>query len=429
MARSELSVLHFSLSDLEGGAARAALRTHVALRNAGARSHVLVRSKVSDDPGVEVVDPLPVWESRRRRIRRLLPPGNRLPEPIATFNFDVEQDYDERSLHRFAGDVDVLCLHRITRFLTVRQIRGLYEHYRCPLVWVVLDQQPVTGGCHYSFGCTRYTESCGACPILESDDPNDVSHVIWERKRTLLDGIPLTFVTPSGDTEDWVRNSSLFGLHRVERIPLPIDADVFRPVEQAAAREVLGIPLEAKVVLLAAAALHAPRKGTALGLEALRKLEQLADTDLRRRLFVLAAGEKSEEAIAASSFPGRAIGPLSDELALALVYQAADAFLSPSVADAGPMMVPEALLTGTPVVAFELGYASDLITDPAVGAVAAPKDVEGLARGLHETVLRRRDPDACRSAALGFASDRVAAAHLELYTSLTNEAAAPGGRR
>jgi glycosyltransferase involved in cell wall biosynthesis len=170
--------------------------------------------------------------------------------------------------------------------------------------------------------------------------------------------------------------------------------------------------------LLAAAALHASRKGTALGTEAVRRLVDLYEPETSERLFMLTAGEGSAETLAATGLPGRAVGLLADEVSLALVYQAADVFLSPSLADAGPMMVPEALLCGTPVVAFELGYARDLITDPAAGAVVPADNVEALAQGLRETLDRHGDQQACRQAALAFAADDVAAAYLELYGSL-----------
>ena len=416
-SRAPLRVLNFSLSDAQGGAARAAYRTHSALLRAGADSRLLVRDRHSSDPTVELVDAIPRWESRKRRLAAKLPLRRSTPEPTATFNFDEPQAFDERSLFR-AGDVDVVSFHRITRFLTVRQMRAISERYGCPLVWVVLDQQPVTGGCHYSLDCDRYTARCGQCPQLRSAEPGDASRRLWERKHRLLTDLPIVFIAPSSDTDRWVRTSSLFGGHRVERIPLPIDAGVFRPVDRRAVREILGLPGDAKVVLLAAAALHASRKGTRHGTEAVRRLFEDGDPATRERLFLLTAGVGSDETLQEAGVRGRSIGLVSDELSLALLYQAADVFLSPSVADAGPMMVPEALLCGTPVVGFALGYARDLVVSPQTGAVAPPGDVAALARGLRETLALEPRPDACRDAAIEFAAERVAAAHLDLYRSL-----------
>lgn len=417
-----LSVLNFALSDLEGGAAKAGYRTHTALREAGVDSRLIVRSKVSDDPYVQAVAPLPRWESRRRRLRAHLPlvrPG-RLPEATETFNFDLRQDFDRRSLFAFErGRVDVVCLHRITRFLTVRQIRELHEHYRCPVVWVLLDQNPLTGGCHYSFDCEGYTRQCGRCPQLESDDPADHSHTIWLRKRADLTDLPITFVAPSSDTLDWLRASSLYRDRPAERIPVPIDAEVFRPLDRNVARTVLDLPADATIVFVGAAYLPGRRKGARQAVEALTRLAALVDEGMRGRIFVLVAGDGAGALLAELPFPGKALARLHDELSLALAYQSADVYLSPSVADAGPMMVPEALLCGTPVVAFEVGYARDLVTSPDVGALAPTGDTDALADALLETLTRTPSPASCRRAAEHFGPGRVAAAHVALYRSLS----------
>jgi glycosyltransferase involved in cell wall biosynthesis len=412
-------VLHLSLSDLEGGAAKAAFGTHVALREAGHDSRMLVRSKVSDDPWVEAVAPLPPWESRRRRLLRRLPlPRPSFPEPTQTFNFDVEQDFDERSL--FRQDADVLCIQRITRFLTVRQIRALHEHYRRPLLWVLHDQFPVTGGCHFSLGCSGFTERCGRCPQLRSDDPDDPSRELWLRKQRELLGLPLTFVAPSSEAERWVRESSLFGEHPVARIPQPIDVDVFRPAPQSSAREILRLPSEASVILLGAPDAAVERKGGRYALEALARLAERLPRD---DVFLLVLGWNGEELLAQAPFPGQALDRLHDEVAMALVYQASDVFLSPSIGDSGPMMVPESLLCGRPIVAFRVGCAPDLLTRPEHGALAEPRDSDGLAEGLLDVLGRGRDEAACREAALGYEPSRVAAAYAELCESVS---AGPG---
>jgi glycosyltransferase involved in cell wall biosynthesis len=413
---SALSVLHLSLSDLEGGAAKAAYMTHAAMRRAGTDSQMIVRNKVTKDVDVHIPGPIERWESRRRRLRARLPHGRtRLPEPTATFNFDVPQDFDLASVLRLEpGSVDVVLVHRITRFLTVREIAAVHEHYACPLVWVLHDQFPVTGGCHYSSPCEGFMQSCGRCPQLRSDDPKDRSREIWRRKERWLTGLPLTFVAPSKDALDWVRKSSLFREYPVEEIVQPIDADVYRPVGRAAPRTVLGLPREALVILVGAPDLKVPRKGGREALDALGRLEGV-------EAHLLVVGDYSADFLADAPFPGLALGRLGDDLALALAYQAADVFLSPSVADAGPMMVPEALLCGTPVVAFGIGCAPDLLLRPELGRVAPLGDTAALAEAVAES-LRIPDTDeartARRAAALHYESGRVGREYVALCERL-----------
>jgi glycosyltransferase involved in cell wall biosynthesis len=370
---------------------------------------------------VREVAPLPVWESRRRRAAARLRPPPPLPEATATFNFDLPQDFDERSLLD-QDTPDVICVHRITRFLTVRQLARLHEHYRRPLVWLLHDQYAVTGGCHFSFDCDGFTRACGSCPQLRSSDPNDRTHELWLRKQRYLAELPITFVAQSREALRWVERSSLFAARRVELIRQPIDVDVFRPLDRVVAREILRLPREARVVLLGSYDLRVERKGTRHAVEALR----LLDDDIRRDLWVLAVG-KYPETLDGIDLPKRWLGVLHDDIALALLYAAADVFVSPSLADSGPMMVAESLLCGRPVVAFSIGLATDLVTDDAIGRLAAPADVRGLADGISSVL--RAGPDeheqVRRASAADCAPASVAAAYAELFRSLSGEAAVP----
>jgi glycosyltransferase involved in cell wall biosynthesis len=422
-----LSVLHLATSDLDGGAARGAYRTHSALTRVGVDSHLLVRRKLSIDPHVHEVAPAPKWESRRRRVRARLPLLNpRLPEPTETFNFDVTQDFDASSLFDFPTGPDVLCVHRITRFLTVRQLRELYEHYRVPLVWVMHDQSAVTGGCAFSYDCEGFKHRCGRCPQLRSSDPEDASRRLWLRKHRDLAGLPLTFVGQSRTAVRWVQESSLFGSRETVLLPQAVDADIFRPLDAAGARARLRIPAEAKVIFVGAAYLKGPRKGSTFAVEALTRLAALPEAeDMRDALFVLAVGDGGAELVEATPLPGKAMGVLHDDLAIALLFQAADVFLSPSLADSGPMMVTESLLCGRPVVAFATGVAADLITSAESGSLVPLGDGEALTAGLLATLQRERDAReeaVCREAASHFSYERAGASYAQLLSSLASRA-------
>jgi glycosyltransferase involved in cell wall biosynthesis len=401
-----LRILHFSTGDNAGGAAQAALRLHAALADAGHDSRMIVRQKGSGRADVLEVPPyVNPWRARARRLLR-----RREPTPPPAFNLDVTPDI-RRDLFYSAGDVDVVVLHSITRLLTVREIRSIHEHYRAPLVWALADQAPLTGGCHYSYDCDGYTARCGRCPQLASDREDDRSRTVLERRLELLSPLPIVFAAASSGVENWVRRSAAFGHHRVERIPAISDDRVFRPFDRRAARDLLEVPQDASVVLLGAGNLVHPRKGVVdYAVPALRLLDE-------PRLFVLTVGARGDELELAC--PSRALGPLSDPVAIALAYQAADAYLCPTIADAGPLMIPESLLCGTPVVAFDVGYAVDLVRDGETGYVVRSREPRDLATALHELLGRAGEMrDACRAAPAHHAPARVVDAHVRLYRSL-----------
>ena len=416
MTERPLRILHFSTADTAGGAAQAAYRLHVALAEAGHDSRMIVRQKGSDRPDVIEVPPyLNVWRARGRRLARQRP---EVPPPA--FNLDITPDVRRDLFYMYAPDeIDVVVLHSVTRLLTVRDIRSIYEHYGAPVVWVLADQAPLTGGCHYSYECDGYTARCGWCPQLGLRRERDRSRIVLERRLELLSELPIVFVAASSGAMNWVRRSTAFSSHCVERIPAITDERVFRPFDRRAARELLHVPEDVVVVLLGAGNLLHPRKGVVdYGLPALRRLRGLGPDC---NVFVLAVGAHGDELLDLLPCPGRALGALSDPVAIALAYQAADVYLCPTIADAGPLMIPESLLCGTPVVAFDVGYALDLVRDGETGYVVRSREPEDLATALHE-VLRHPAPErlraACSAAPAHHAPARVVDAHTRLYRTL-----------
>jgi glycosyltransferase involved in cell wall biosynthesis len=69
-----------------------------------------------------------------------------------------------------------------------------------------------------------------------------------------------------------------------------------------------------------------------------------------------------------------------DELIKA--YQSAYIFVCPSLEDSGPLMVNQSIMCGTPVVAFNMGSASDLVKTGETGNLAQYADIHDLAKGI-----------------------------------------------
>lgn len=424
-----MRILHFSTDDITGGAAKAAYRLHTAMGESGQQSHMAVLRKRSGDDSVTQAPPrLPhPWRSRFERLTQHIP-GIRRQQLVAsyTFNFDLEPganlpgllaSYDEKP--------DIVCLHWISGLLNVQSIRLLHERYQCPLVWVMADQEPMTGGCHYSFGCEGFTKQCGCCPQLDSKKDRDHSHRTWVQKKQSLADLPICFVAPTSWGKKKIKQSSLFRQHRIEQIPYPIDPQTFRPIDQQIARDLLHLPKDKKVLFFGATYLEDRRKGMTQLIEALSKLATLIDaskTLKRDDLFLLVAGLNGQQLMNKLPFPGKHIGHLNDELMLALAYQAADLFICPSIEDAGPMMIPEAMMCGTPVVAFQAGGAPDLVESMKSGYLAALADVDDLSRGIYDLLMAdnwQTMRDLAQKTALSFHKPTIVVAHhLELYREL-----------
>ena len=245
---------------------------------------------------------------------------------------------------------------------------------KVPVVWTLHDTWAFTGGCHYTGNCDGFRKECGNCPQLGSTRDNDLSHTLWRRKHEVFSRMNLTVVAPSRWLADVARQSSLFAGRRVEVIPNGLDTDFFKPVEKRAAKAYLGIDPARPVLLFGAQWLTDRRKGGDLLCDAIARLDFPCT--------LLTFGEGKLPLATNELVTVRALGTLSDDISLAMMYSAADVFICPSREDNLPNTVAEALACGTPCAAFDVNGLPDMIDHQRTGWLAKPFDPADLAAGI-----------------------------------------------
>ena len=414
--------LLLSTSDIAGGAARAAYRLHLGLLECGVDSRMLVQQRLSAH--ATVTGPRGRWEKVRAKAAPHLdrvPLEVRRVQPRAAWS----NQWLENPVAANAGraGADLLHLHWVSGgFVPIRFPWGR----ELPTVWTLHDMWPFTGGCHYDQECGRYRGSCGRCPLLDSERERDYSRVTWKRKARAWADREMTIVAPSRWLAECARGSSLMRERRVEVIPNGLQLDRYRPIPKSQARQLLGLPLDRRLIAFGAVASTSdPRKGYDLLVPALRRLSAASTVPTGVLVFGASAPERPDE----FGMPSWFLGELSDDVSLALVYSAADAFAAPSRQDNLPNTVLEALACGTPSVAFDVGGFPDLIGHMEDGFLARPFDVDDLARGLQLLVesseLREEWGRRARAKAVAqFSLSLQASRYIELYSELLG-----GGRR
>jgi glycosyltransferase involved in cell wall biosynthesis len=428
-----MKILHLATQDRGGGGADAAYRLHRNMRSAGMDSRMLVLRKLSDDSSVvDISSRLTVadrWrrihhEVRRRYLRRRF---------RASRYFYVDSAGmvpAAQLLSRFPFQPDAIIAHWISGFADAGTLRAISQLSRTPVLWYLLDMGPLTGGCHYTFGCPGFLQQCGNCPQLAGGrGENDLSRRQWRRRMLALQDADITAVAGSSWLRSQLEVASLFHNQRHETILLGVDVDTFRPVPQNEARARLGLPADRTIVFFGASSLHEERKGIRYLLQSLTLLHAMLDDDasLRERILVVTAGKMANATELDVAFEHRHIGFLEGDDSLSAAYQAADVFVSPSVEDAGPMMINEALLCGTPVVSFDMGVAADLVHSGQTGYRATLRDARDMAEGLRR-VLELSDEASnamrarCRILGLQLCHPRV---QIDAFASLCEELTQP----
>jgi glycosyltransferase involved in cell wall biosynthesis len=407
------------------GAGTAAYRLFRGLRALDSEATFLARSRVHPEPVVPIEQLHPSLVSVYARMEKRTTEAEirMMQERKATgaiFWSDNRRDYPiARVINRFGADV--VNLHWVgAGFVPIRALPRI----QAPIVWTMHDWWAFTGGCHMPMDCTRYEAACGACPQLASTDPHDESHAILRAKQRAWRGLNLTIVTPSHALGDAVRSSALLGDQRVVVIPNGIDTAQFRPLPRAAARAELGLAPERRYILTGAWNIVSDRrKGFDLLQEALGHLDGMAGRDA---VTLLVVGSSQPESPAPSPLPVQYLGQIASEAQMNAVYAASDVFVLPSRQENLPNMIMEALASGTPAVAFDIGGNGDMIAHEQNGYLAPAFDTAALAAGIRwalEHPAPEQAAGAARDTVLAqFDIAQVAARYQALYAEVVDHA-------
>ncbi len=367
-----MKVIHLSSFDIVGGAARAAYRIHQSLKNAGVDSQMLVQYKKGSDSAVSSVE-----GKLRSRLKSSL---DALPLKIYSdrknwFSLQWFPDSIAKKVDRI--NPDIINLNWICNgYISVKTL----AKFNKPLVWTLQDLWAFTGGCHYSYGCERYLQSCGNCPQLKSDKTTDLSNWNWKRKASAWKNLNLTIIAPSSWMAKCATSSSLFKEMRVEVIPFGLDTTIFKPIEQRLARERFNLPQDKQLVLFGAInATGDVRKGFHLLQTALKSLSQ---TEWQNQIELVIFGSERPENPIDLGFPSHYLGFIQDDFLLRLVYSAADVMIAPSIEEAFGQTASESIACGTPVVVFAQTGLADIIDHQQNGYIANYRDTDDLAKGI-----------------------------------------------
>ena len=320
------------------------------------------------------------------------------PMPVKDILAAITKPYDV---------VYILFWQEMLSFETVRQI---YRKLKCQIHFRCVDYSPMAGGCHFVGDCEGYKTGCGQCPGFKHSRKYDYSHFnVMYRKEVYDEVKPIVY--GNNYMQGFYNKSYLLtDYDRKEQVYPLVNNDFYYQRDVTESRGQFGIGKEKKfVIFFGAQSLNDVRKGFKYLLQALQIFAAKLSYKEKAEVLLLIAGRDIESIKSELPFDYQYIGYVSPTK-LPFVYSAASIFVSPSVNDAGPSMVNQSLSCSTPVIAFEMGTALDMVKGHNTGYCAKLFDSVDLAEGIGkfykmplEDYLKVRKE--CRTIAMKYTSE------------------------
>lgn len=376
-----MKIINFSTFDIQGGAGSAAYQLHNTFKENGLESIMLVKYKKSNDDSVIMIGGK-FWQNKLfQQMKRnfityfifskflLIAKKIHQENLLEIINNDKPSVSFEQIVPHLKN-ADIICLHWIDNFLSTELIKKIKKFTNKPIIWVMQDLEPITGGCHYPGNCKKFMTKCDNCPIYKADKKNDRPARIWQQKKENLSSLGITFIAPSVWVAEKIKQCSLFKHNNIANILLSVDKNIFHSVDKSSTRKKLNLPADKKIIFFGAQNFNEQRKGFSLLSQAFNSLkEKIAknNPDSLSSILLISAGHDMESL--KHYFNHLHLGWIKNPSQLAAIYQSADVFVCPSIEDAGPVMINQAVACQTPVVSFDIGVARNLITSPNRGYI------------------------------------------------------------
>jgi len=235
---SNQSIVHFG-SHLGGGANRAGMRLHDALRKKGVESTFYFGDGSPPDDSYK-----PIFQNKSffwRNAAALATSWRSRQE--APGGFVTSPSWIRKTPIQAIGYTPkIVNLHWVPRWLDLPSFfRSLPKE--TPVVWTLHDFIPVTGGCHYPGDCEGFTIQCGNCPQQKVPSSSDATNKFFKLKKKLYRDSNLHFVGNSAWTTQQARRSGLLAHAKsITTINLGLNVTEYSPIDKTLAKRALGIP-------------------------------------------------------------------------------------------------------------------------------------------------------------------------------------------
>jgi glycosyltransferase involved in cell wall biosynthesis len=401
-----MRILQISTYDKGGGAEAIAWQLFSEYRRRGHRSTMVVGEKRTTDPDIisapsgstisfggwtaRLSQRLLPYEGRVRgawRMRRWLEayaahPTNWVQTQLGRENFNFPGTW--RLLELLKDSPDILHCHNLHGgwlpqggYFDLRALPWLSR--QVPTLITLHDTWMLSGHCAYTLGCDRWKTGCGQCPDLSIYPAllRDGTTFNWRRKKSIYADSRLYIATPSRWLMHQVEQSMLSPAMVEGRvIPNGVDTTVFLPGPKERARDSLGLPRNAKILLFVA---NAAKQNPFKDYKTVEECVFRVGVRYRNQKVLFVVLGQAEESVFFENGEIRFFAFHRDRGMMARFYQAADIYVHAAKSDTFPNTVLEALACGLPVVATAVDGIPEQVEEGRSGFLVPPGDAEAMA--------------------------------------------------
>jgi len=363
-----------SFSESRGGAAKAALKYFIALKERTVPVQLVVVEKYSKDSKVVAPGKLIFYVHFLKRI-------------LVFFlqNLQKSSNLTKHSTNFFSccqvlkniNNSELVHLNWINNeTIALEKIPSI----NAKIVITLHDEWFYCGSEHYSLGSTRFIE--GYNVANKNVIGVDLDQLTWARKERVLNAIRdrVIFTAPSSWMVSRATESALLGNFDIRLIPNCLDTELYRPTTNDYLVD-YGVSAQNRVILFGA--VHGKNmymKGFDLLQEALRLLAiRLQD---KSNIVLVSFGGRAGKNSMDFGFRHVEIGPVMDASILVQLYSRADFTVVPSLVESFGQVAAESLACETPVIAFDYSGLKDIVIHKINGYLATPYSTESLCEGM-----------------------------------------------
>ena len=304
--------------------------------------------------------------------------------------------YRNVSNHPWVREADLVHLHWIGDFV---DYSSFFKAINKPIVWTIHDENPGLGGFHYQMWKDGATKS-----FKKLDD-----ELALIKEKAYQNVKSMTLVAISTMMQTFFEKNSLLSKFPSIIIHNGVEEKCFFPISTECSREALGLPENSVVFLFVAQNIHEDRKG-------LKELIAALETLKVPNLILICLGNYAY--VPKTSFEIRCEGFVGNSRLQSIYYSAANFFIMPSYQEAFAQSPIEAMVCGTPAIAFPCSGSRDLINQDN-GVVCEDFTVDALVKGIRTAMSTNYKPEKIREDVINrFSYQKIAKQYVNLYETL-----------